>query len=174
MNQACHLLVSHGFLVILLSILNLQLFFLYTCLFTVNHWILNKHGADASEAYDCLSDSNQSQPSPSDGPQTTARWNFFCVESGGIGPERSCNMAMSRVQHGGFFKEIQTLSLAWLVAFHMTLEVWVGSIYWWWLLANFLNITIVDMILQHTKYMTEPEKSLSCIKIVHMQLAKNP
>ena len=50
MNQACHLLVSHGFLVILLSILNLQLFFLYTCLFTVNHCILNKHGADASEA----------------------------------------------------------------------------------------------------------------------------
>ena len=28
------------------------------------------------------------------------------------------------------------------------------------------------MILQHTKYMTEPEKRLSCIKIVHMQLAK--
>ena len=47
MNQACHLLVSHGFLTILLSILNLQFFFLYTCLFTVIHWILNKHGADA-------------------------------------------------------------------------------------------------------------------------------
>ena len=41
-----------------------------------------------------------------------------------------------------------------------------------WLM--FFNITIVDMILQHTKYMTEPEKRLSCIKIVHMQLAKNP
>ena len=47
-------------------------------------------------------------------------------------PGPGCNM-------GAFFKEIQALSFAWLVAISMMLEVLVGRVHWKWLLANILG-----------------------------------